>query len=224
MGKNDANNIFNLAVGAVVGVLIYTAYTNHLRSYAVDQGIDCDKPRPWNRRERAQFDAMTDTQKRKYLVTREQEFKQLCHEAAQQLNAEEFESETQSPMERNLDPYNRQYDALPGDPLYPQRKPGSKGLGLEYPTYDSQGHAYLIPSLPARFGVDNEAAYALAYAAAKKKKKAKGGAKAKGGGKGSGGGKDAGGGGADTADAPATDTPTDTPAAPDACDCSCMPM
>jgi len=231
MGKNDANNIFNLAVGAVVGILIYTAYTNHLRSYAVDiPSIDCDQPRPWNKRERARFDAMTDTQKRRYLVTREQEFKQLCHEAAQELNSEEFERETQSPMERNLDPYNRQYDALPGDPLYPQRKPGSKGLGLEYPTYDGSGHAYFVPSLPSRFGVDNEAAYALAYAAAKKKKKkaAKGGggkAAKGGGGKAAGGAKDAAGGGADTADAPAADAPADTPATDTpACDCSCMPM
>jgi len=221
MGKNDANNIFNLAVGAVVGVLIYTAYTNHLRSYAVDQGIDCDGPRPWNKRERARFDAMTDTQKRKYLVTRQQEFKELCHEAAQELNGRELRQESLSPMERNLSPGGSQYEDAPGDPLYPHRKPGSKGQGLEYPIYDDEAHAFFEPSLPSKYG-GNQAAYALAYAAAKKKKK-----KAKGGGgkAAKGGGKDAGG-GADTADAPASDAPTDTPAATDtpACDCSCMPM
>jgi hypothetical protein len=231
--KNDANNIFNLAVGAVVGVLIYTAYSNHLRSYAAEAtAINCDGPRPWSRRERARYETMTSTQRRRYLVTREQEFQRLCHEIAQEINSDQFAG---SPMEQNL--RNHQYWLKRGaDPLYPQRAQNSTGLGLEYPTYDDTGKAFFEPSLPSQFG-GNQAAFALAYAAKKKKKKAGGGGKtAKGGGGGKakgggGGGKDAGGdtgggdAGGDTSSAPTDSAPTDT-AAPAAggCDCSCMPM
>src|SRR3954466_10902056 len=100
MGKNDANNLFNLAIGAVVGVLIYTAYSNHLRSYAAEAtAIDCDAPRPWSRRERARYEAMTSTQQRRYLVTREQEFQRLCRETAQEINSDQLAG---TPSEQNL--------------------------------------------------------------------------------------------------------------------------